>query len=337
MEAGPKSATAEAYDRRLDALARDVAYLVERQKKTEELFTEATPILKEVLKTATRELEGIERRGYFAFGREMAKVADRVVTGFTPEDVRRLGDAVVGILETVRAMTQPEVLKVLADAAGVLSTADRAEPIGLFGMVRATSDQDVQKGMAVLMDVMRHVGRASQLAAEARAARPLATKRAKLDAVLAPKKPLGTERPKRGRASSDTATKRPAPVLAKRPAPAPAEAAPGCAVPSAPKEIAAVIDGIAFSADGHMTDAAAWSPEVATKLAAMLGIELGEAHWKVIGVARADFDATAVSPNIRRLTQLASVSTKDLYALFPKAPGRTIAKIAGLPKPAGCL
>jgi sulfur relay (sulfurtransferase) DsrC/TusE family protein len=34
---------------------------------------------------------------------------------------------------------------------------------------------------------------------------------------------------------------------------------------------------------------------------------------------------------------VASVATKDLYALFPKAPGRTIAKIAGLPKPAGCL
>jgi sulfur relay (sulfurtransferase) DsrC/TusE family protein len=37
------------------------------------------------------------------------------------------------------------------------------------------------------------------------------------------------------------------------------------------------------------------------------------------------------------LTQIASVTTKDIYALFPKAPGRTIAKIAGLPKPAGCL
>jgi tRNA 2-thiouridine synthesizing protein E len=31
------------------------------------------------------------------------------------------------------------------------------------------------------------------------------------------------------------------------------------------------------------------------------------------------------------------VSTKELYALFPKAPARTVAKIAGTPKPAGCL
>ena len=57
----------------------------------------------------------------------------------------------------------------------------------------------------------------------------------------------------------------------------------------------------------------------------------------MLDAARADFAATGSSPNIRRLTQVAGVSTKDLYVLFPRAPGRTIAKIAGLPKPAGCL
>jgi sulfur relay (sulfurtransferase) DsrC/TusE family protein len=34
---------------------------------------------------------------------------------------------------------------------------------------------------------------------------------------------------------------------------------------------------------------------------------------------------------------VSGVSTKDLYTLFRKAPGRTIAALAGLPKPAGCL
>ena len=62
-----------------------------------------------------------------------------------------------------------------------------------------------------------------------------------------------------------------------------------------------------------------------------------DAHWVLVDAARADFEATRVSPNIRRLTQVSGVATKDVYALFPKAPGRTLAKIAGLPKPAGCL
>ncbi len=53
--------------------------------------------------------------------------------------------------------------------------------------------------------------------------------------------------------------------------------------------------------------------------------------------ARKDFLENKASPNIRRLTQGTSLATKDIYALFPKAPARTIAKIAGIPKPTGCI
>ena len=74
-----------------------------------------------------------------------------------------------------------------------------------------------------------------------------------------------------------------------------------------------------------------------TKPAQLQGVELTDEHWHVLETARKDFEATGTSPNLRRLTEVASVTTKDLYRLFPKAPGRTLAKIAGLPKPAGCL
>jgi tRNA 2-thiouridine synthesizing protein E len=98
-----------------------------------------------------------------------------------------------------------------------------------------------------------------------------------------------------------------------------------------------VIDGIAYTADGHLADASAWTRTLGEALARLQGVTLTDAHRAVLEAARSDFATTGVSPNIRRLTQIAGVSTKDIYALFPKAPGRTIAKIAGLPKPAGCL
>lgn len=332
MDAQPKTASLQSLQERIDALSAQVAYLVERQRKTEELFEEATPILKEVLGTTTRELDGLEKKGYFAFGRELVRVGERIAEGFSPDDVRQLGGAVVGILETVRAMTQPEVLKVASDAAVVLQQAEKAQPIGLVGMVRATGDHDVQKGMSVMMEVMRHVGRASAVVAEQRALRPMAQKRAKLDAVLgARKRALGTER------TRPAAVPPPPPPAALAKKHAPTEAHDSCAVPNKPQAVAAVVDGLSFSADGHMTDASQWTRAVGLQLAAVQGVELTDAHWKVIDAARADFESTKTSPNIRRLTQLMSVSTKDLYTLFPKAPGRTIAKIAGLPKPAGCL
>lgn len=331
MERTTSPVTLEALASRIDALTAQVTYLVERQRKTEELFAEATPILREVMGTATRELESYEKKGYFAFGRELVRVGERIAEGFSPEDVRQLGGAVVGILETVRAMTQPEVLRVANDAATVVQNAESAEPIGLVGMVRATSDHEVQRGMAVMMEVMRHVGRASKIVSAERAARPLAQKRAKLDAALgARKRALGIER------TRPAATPPPVPADARKHA-MPSATGPACSTPAAPPPPAVTIEGIVFGADGHMSDPSAWTRDVGAKIAAMQGVAMTDAHWNVIEVARTDYAATKASPNIRRLTQLMNVGTKDFYTLFPKAPGRTIAKIAGLPKPAGCL
>lgn len=314
----------EALLARIDALSAQVAYLVERQRKQEELFAEMTPILREVMATATTRMDALEKKGYFAFGRELLEVGDRIVTGFTPDDVRQLGDAIVGILETVRAVTQPEVLAVASEASEVLQNADKVEPMGLLGMVRATKNDDVQKGMAVMMDVMRHVGRAAEIVAKRRERAPEDEKRARLAKIIGPRKRavLGTER------------------AAPRPGAAPAQRdpgpPPGGAVPAKPAAVA-VIDGVAFTADGHLADAAAWSEDLALRIAAAQGVVLAEAQWVVVRFARADFEQTGVSPNIRRITQGTQLATKDLYALFPKAPARTVAKIAGIPKPAGCI
>ena len=87
-----------------------MAYLVERQRRTQELLDEMSPILKEVMAVSTDQLQGLEERGYFDFGRETLKVMDTIVTSYSAEDVQQLGDNVVRILDTVRRVTQPDML-----------------------------------------------------------------------------------------------------------------------------------------------------------------------------------------------------------------------------------
>ncbi len=329
METPVRTDDLAALHARFDALTAQMNLLVERQRKTEEFLDEMSPILKAAVTSAATRLDGLEKRGYFAFGRELVGVGERIVEGFSPDDVKQLGGAVVGILETVRALTQPEVLRVVADATAVLQNAEQAEPVGILGMVRATNDRDVQRGMAVMLELMRHVGRAAAIVKEKRDASPISQKRAKLDGILGSKRSrvLGVER--KVAAPSPVA---PAPITSATPPLA------ACAVPSTgPAPVATTLDGVGFGADGHLADASTWTRELGEKLAALQGITMTDAHWGLVDAARRDFEATKVSPNIRRLTQIAGVATKDIYALFPKAPGRTLAKIAGLPKPAGCL
>lgn len=314
---------------KLAAMQAQMAYLVERQKKQEEMISEFMPIVKEMMGTATVTLDGWDKKGYFQFFNALGGVGERILTSYSAEDVRQLGDAVVNILNTVRALTQPQVLGVLGQAANVLEDAQQVQPLGLVGMVRASKDEEVQKGMAVLMELLRHVGRAAGTLDAVQRNSPASRRRAGLSASTAPRrKALGVER---------------TPV-------APVNVAPpsganghnghnGHNAPAEPAAAAApvMLDGVAFTPDGHLADVNAWNRELAVNLAAALGVTLEEAHWKVIDFARADYLGSKMSPNIRRLTQGTGVATKDLYALFPKAPARTVAKVAGIPKPAGCI
>lgn len=93
-----------------------------------------------------------------------------------------------------------------------------------------------------------------------------------------------------------------------------------------------------FDQDGHLKDLNAWNEEIAKELAIQEGIsELTERHWTVINYMRKEFTEQGDAPSIRKLTKESGVSTKELYALFPKGPAKKAAKIAGLPKPKGCI
>ena len=90
--------------------------------------------------------------------------------------------------------------------------------------------------------------------------------------------------------------------------------------------------------EGFMTNPAEWTKEIAVELAKEEGIsELTELHWKVIEFCRANAESTGAVPTLRTITTGSGVSTKDVFALFPKGPAKKVAKISGLGKPEGCV
>jgi TusE/DsrC/DsvC family sulfur relay protein len=94
---------------------------------------------------------------------------------------------------------------------------------------------------------------------------------------------------------------------------------------------------VEVDAEGFMTDAGQWTKEIAEAIAAENGITLTDRHWEVIDFCRADNEAKGTPPTVRRITKGTGISTKEIYQLFPKGPGILASKIAGLPKPKGCI
>jgi TusE/DsrC/DsvC family sulfur relay protein len=94
---------------------------------------------------------------------------------------------------------------------------------------------------------------------------------------------------------------------------------------------------IHVDAEGFLTVYDEWNDDLAKQLAAQIGIDLTEAHWKAIQFLRADYAAQGETPTLRRVTVVGGIPTKALFVLFPKKPAKKMAYIAGLPKPHGCV
>jgi len=90
--------------------------------------------------------------------------------------------------------------------------------------------------------------------------------------------------------------------------------------------------------EGFFTDPDQWREEMAPEIACEADIdELTEQHWQVIKHVRHEYADKGSGPTVRALGKTSGVSVRELYELFPKGPAKLAAKIAGVPKPRGCI
>ena len=96
--------------------------------------------------------------------------------------------------------------------------------------------------------------------------------------------------------------------------------------------------------EGYITDISLWSRELAIQIAKEEDIEMDDDHWEVVNFLRNYYEEYQIAPAVRVLTKAIKKTlgadkgnSKYLYELFPYGPAKQACKIAGLPKPTGCI
>ena len=90
--------------------------------------------------------------------------------------------------------------------------------------------------------------------------------------------------------------------------------------------------------DGFLLDPSKWDPEWVTYIKNDEGItELTADHWVVINFVRKFYEINTTSPMVRKVSEGTQFSLKKIYELFPSGPGKGACKMAGLPRPSGCI
>jgi dissimilatory sulfite reductase related protein len=90
--------------------------------------------------------------------------------------------------------------------------------------------------------------------------------------------------------------------------------------------------------EGFLENPDDWNEDIARAIAVDEDIaELTPRHWQVIEFMRKEYAEKGTGPTVRILGKTSGVPVKELYQLFPKGPAKVAAKVAGIPKPRGCI
>lgn len=167
-DAGTEVADTPVTGERLDRIEARLELLLDHAERRDaeleplrDLAAEVGVLAGPAMDTVTHRFADLQDRGYVAFARSSGQVVERIMTSFDEDDVEALGDNVVLMLETLRDLTQPEVLRLLRQTAGSVGhhdTPDHGTPPSTFALLKQLRDPEVRRGLDRLLGLVRTVG-----------------------------------------------------------------------------------------------------------------------------------------------------------------------------------
>jgi uncharacterized protein YjgD (DUF1641 family) len=129
-----------------------------------DLLKDVGPIANEVIIDTTKKLHEFEQKGYFEFMKEAGAIIDNIVTHYGINDVRMLADNVVSILDTVKNLTQPEMLKSMDTAVKVFSNMETEDipEYSIFRVMREINKPEMKKAWGFLLTFLKNMSKSNE-------------------------------------------------------------------------------------------------------------------------------------------------------------------------------
>ena len=126
-----------------------------------DLMKDVGPIANEVIIDTTKKLHEFEQKGYFEFLKEFGHIVDNIVTYYGIEDMRMLADNVVAILDTVKNLTQPDMLKSVDNAVKVFANLEMEDipEYSIFKVMREMNKPEMKKALGFFITFMKNMSK----------------------------------------------------------------------------------------------------------------------------------------------------------------------------------
>ena len=139
----------------------NIKTVLETLEMAVDLGKDVGPIANEMIIDFTKQMNEFEQKGYFKFFKEFGPIIDNIVTGFSPEDLKGLADNIVSILNTVKEMTQPEVLGTMQNAIKAFNSmeTETVPSYSVWKLMREMNSPEMKKALGYGITFMKNVSK----------------------------------------------------------------------------------------------------------------------------------------------------------------------------------
>lgn len=130
---------------------------LEMLESINDFMKDVGPIVHQVGLDAINKMHELEQKGYIDFFRELSKSLDNIVSHFSKDDVKALSDNIVFILETVKNLTQPDMLKAINNALAIYKNLDmeNVEEYSIFRAMMEMRKPEMKKGIGFMITFLK--------------------------------------------------------------------------------------------------------------------------------------------------------------------------------------
>jgi len=133
--------------------------LLDTFESANDFIKDVTPIAHQVGLDAINKMAEFEQKGYLDFIRELGRVGDNIVANFKPADVKDLADNIVNIIETMKRVTQPDMLIAVNNAIKVYGSLEmeKFEEYSIWQAFREMRSPEMKKGMGFMINFLKNL------------------------------------------------------------------------------------------------------------------------------------------------------------------------------------
>ncbi len=138
-----------------------ISEMFEMLESASDFLKDISPILHQMGLDGIKMMHEFEQKGYIDFIKESGKIVDNIVTHFSVDDVRSLADSIVTIMETVKELTQPDMLKAINSGLVVYKSIDVNDvpEYSMFKAIKEMNSKEMKRGLGFMITFLKNISR----------------------------------------------------------------------------------------------------------------------------------------------------------------------------------